>query len=570
MTLVPALAGLILAAPASHNAAVAVVPVALGAESGLGAEDVEKFTEFLDASVGARGFKMVARSEVRLEADRLRQESYKDCYDESCQIEVGKAVAAQKVVIARWYRIASSCTLSLKLLDLRTLLATTVLEEDYPCTEAGLQKAIRAGVRVLPAPNVRVQRKKSGLAYHPPVNNLDPRQQGFINVKVRTARVEGDVGEDAGRTVKARVYLNRGDKIVGSTHGQLGWTSKALAVGTHRVTVLYRESEWAPQQKDVQVFDGETTEVEVTLQPRFGLIDFSSEPSGATVEVDGKPLAGTTPLSAVRIRSGAHSVLVQAPDYLPKSEEIEVDVGQRREILSTLQPDFGSLAITSDPSEAKIEIKAQDTRQRTPVRFDRLPPGPTQIRVSRPGYAPRRWNVEIQRGQETKLHAALQPKYGSLKVRAPVILNANDDDNPDCRAQVKVFQGGNLVTEKTTPAIFRQLIATQHQILVTCNGKSRRKTVTIVHNKEVELAVKTDMTTAVPPPQTVQASAPSSRSKVGVARSRGVSGVEIAAWTSLGLGAGQRSPVYILLASSGQQAFRRPYRNQRGRLSGGR
>ena len=61
-----------------------------------------------------------------------KAESHQDCYDQSCQIELGKAVAAHKSLSSRLVKIGDSCSLQSQIYDLRTETTERVLRPKVP------------------------------------------------------------------------------------------------------------------------------------------------------------------------------------------------------------------------------------------------------------------------------------------------------------------------------------------------------------------------------------------------------------------------------------------------------
>lgn len=91
-------------------------------EAGLGTSTKESIRLVLEAGLLAHaGVTVVADSRLRAELRQRKRSSYEDCYDESCQIELGKAVAARMLLNSRIIREPGpQCSLSLRLLDLQT------------------------------------------------------------------------------------------------------------------------------------------------------------------------------------------------------------------------------------------------------------------------------------------------------------------------------------------------------------------------------------------------------------------------------------------------------------------
>ncbi len=93
--------------------------------------------------VSSGRFAVVPRSEVKRVLRGQTKESYKECYEESCQIEVGKELAAEKTLATRISKIGSTCTVSLKLYDLRKSVAEAGRTGEGRCSPDGIFKALK-------------------------------------------------------------------------------------------------------------------------------------------------------------------------------------------------------------------------------------------------------------------------------------------------------------------------------------------------------------------------------------------------------------------------------------------
>jgi outer membrane protein OmpA-like peptidoglycan-associated protein len=80
--------------------------------------------------------------DLRKGAEGLKAGSYKSCFDQACQIELGKAVAAAKLLSGRVFRIGTSCRLVLDLYDLRTERSEASGQSKEACTPEGLERAL--------------------------------------------------------------------------------------------------------------------------------------------------------------------------------------------------------------------------------------------------------------------------------------------------------------------------------------------------------------------------------------------------------------------------------------------
>ncbi len=81
----------------------------------------EQLTEYLAASLTATGrFQVVPRDQLRKRLSQEKRASYRKCYDESCQLEMGKALAAEKTLTTKLLRVGDRCAIVATLYDLKT------------------------------------------------------------------------------------------------------------------------------------------------------------------------------------------------------------------------------------------------------------------------------------------------------------------------------------------------------------------------------------------------------------------------------------------------------------------
>lgn len=111
---------------------------------------LEALSEYLAAQLTATaGAKVVPRAQLRQRLVKERKKSYKRCFDESCQIEMGKAVAAQKSLATKILRVGKSCAIAASLYDLRSETTEGAATVDTSCQEDALLAGVKALVRKL-------------------------------------------------------------------------------------------------------------------------------------------------------------------------------------------------------------------------------------------------------------------------------------------------------------------------------------------------------------------------------------------------------------------------------------
>jgi hypothetical protein len=103
----------------------------------------EQLGVYLAAAVTRHaGFKTVPRSQLRARLRREKRKSYRACFDQSCQIAIGKALAAQKSLAPRLIKIGKQCALTASLYDLRSEAAERAASVKTACTPEALLDAM--------------------------------------------------------------------------------------------------------------------------------------------------------------------------------------------------------------------------------------------------------------------------------------------------------------------------------------------------------------------------------------------------------------------------------------------
>lgn len=145
---------------------------------------IESLSEFIAAQLTASGqYTVVPRSELRAELRKQKLDSFKECYDESCQIEIGKELAAQKTVSAKIARFSSTCVVTLVLYDLSKSTSERAANEMGPCSDEGVLALVSKAVAKLTSGSQRSRSDQPKAAIPPAAS---PSVQAPANKKPPT------------------------------------------------------------------------------------------------------------------------------------------------------------------------------------------------------------------------------------------------------------------------------------------------------------------------------------------------------------------------------------------------
>ncbi|MBN2495173.1 MAG: hypothetical protein JXR96_11315 [Deltaproteobacteria bacterium] len=111
---------------------------------------MEQLTEYLAVQVGQHmGLMITPRDQVRERLSTAKTESYKKCYDQSCQIELGKALAANKSVSTTLIKVGKHCVFNTTVIDLKTEAAEKAASAETGCDEDSLLLGVKKVVSEL-------------------------------------------------------------------------------------------------------------------------------------------------------------------------------------------------------------------------------------------------------------------------------------------------------------------------------------------------------------------------------------------------------------------------------------
>ena len=117
---------------------------------------IEALTTFLGARVAATGlYRVTPQESVRARLKAQKRASYKLCYRRSCQIEIGRELAADLALSTEIAKVGASCLLSMRLYNLKDEATDFAYAKPIVCDEGALGAALVAAVQALQAQRAR-------------------------------------------------------------------------------------------------------------------------------------------------------------------------------------------------------------------------------------------------------------------------------------------------------------------------------------------------------------------------------------------------------------------------------
>jgi hypothetical protein len=189
-----------------------------------------------------------------------------------------------------------------------------------------------------------------------------------------------------------------------------------LTAGQHQLEV--RKPLYHPDISTFRLDEGKTVTLERTLKPRFGYLTVTSSVRNSDASIDGKNL-GPTPITKRQVESATHIVKVEASLYHTFTEEVTINDGDDKTVVSSLKPAFGSLEVSSMPEEGAQVVLDGQVVGTTPFTNARLPSGKYLLRVTKALFGDAEEEILIEDGKALKRTVTMGKNFGSLFVKAP-------------------------------------------------------------------------------------------------------------------------------------------------------
>jgi hypothetical protein len=165
----------------------------------------------------------------------------------------------------------------------------------------------------------------------------------------------------------AEIYID------GAFRGRAPLFLPDLALGNHRVQIS--APGYFAKEVDLAVPDRVPVKVAVDLVADSARVEFSSEPAGATVLINGSS-RGVTPVQVDQIPSGEVELVLSLEGYESYREKLVLKAGESVRVDARLVSQPGALSLVAQP-DAAPHICEQRISRRNPARPDR--PGPRRI-----------------------------------------------------------------------------------------------------------------------------------------------------------------------------------------------
>ena len=182
-------------------------------------------------------------------------------------------------------------------------------------------------------------------------------------------------------------------------------------------TVVMTKPNYQSSTQAASVEAGKTTSVFATLVPVGGSINVTSNPTCASVNVDGLYIGGCTPLLTPVVIPGNHVLTIYKSGYVTQNKTVVVYSGKTTLLSVILAPLWGTLNVSSTPAGASVKLNGESVGV-TPLSRNNLLPGAYNVTVSLDGYIPYSTKVAVYAGKTTAIKPTLISLYGAIYVKS--------------------------------------------------------------------------------------------------------------------------------------------------------
>lgn len=303
------------------------------------------------------------------------------CDDSECQIEIGKLLNAQKIILGDVGKLGKKYIITMKIIDVQTGATERVDRQDCRCPADELDVAI----------SILAARIRATLEGKTVEDIPDPKRY--------PALISSNGGDINVMTTPdgADVYLDAELK------GKTPMLIQGIKPGIHQITIT--KNGYSVLNKGIQVTEGRMTEVNEILLARSGEADIKSNPPGAKVFID-EIFKGNTPITVTGLIVGSHNVKLVHDDYQENEGEINIEYQQTAFFNPTLISRPGRILITSTPEGATVYIDGVEMGKT--LYAGEVGPGQHNVRISLDGYNDENKQINVQANRSVTLDVVLK------------------------------------------------------------------------------------------------------------------------------------------------------------------
>ena len=205
-----------------------------------------------------------------------------------------------------------------------------------------------------------------------------------------------------------------------------------------------------------------------------GVVECVSEPSGATVQVNGI-VRGTTPCKIDRVPKGYATFVFKLKGYEDEKRELRIVPGDVQSLSLSMRGKAAKLSVISYPEGARVTMDGNYIGK-TPLTLSPIQPGVRTIKAELPGYAPVFKTVMMENGGEVTEEVRFESILGWLEITttppgARILLDGKVVGSTSAHRGKKA----DLSDVKSDVLFVRDIDAGEYQLLAKMRGYAETK-----------------------------------------------------------------------------------------------
>ena len=182
---------------------------------------------------------------------------------------------------------------------------------------------------------------------------------------------------------------------------------------------------WKPINVPIKIEAGRTTSLPPFSMERIdGMLDLKTDPSGATVSIDGQ-FRGRTPMTLPLVSGKSYKVELTKLGYVAVDQAVSIEGAKTSSIDVRMTPEYGIVFIRAQPAGATLKIDGKVSGPAS--RRLRLITRPHRIEIIKNGYAPYSATVLPRKGVSKRLNVTLKRQIDVARERARQDIRTKSD-----------------------------------------------------------------------------------------------------------------------------------------------
>ncbi len=206
--------------------------------------------------------------------------------------------------------------------------------------------------------------------------------------------------------------------VDGQPRGQIKNGQLEIPVVPGAREIVVSASGYIEYRNTLNLAPGQPSSLSATLRRAQANLNITSQPSGATVKINGRNI-GKTPFIG-GIEPGSYNVTIELEGFEPVEQKLAATADNTSTFTATLRPSVGTLSLVIQPANATVSVNSRTLTPTERTAGVKLAPGTYTLEVSAEGFETERATITIVAGSNTqKIFSLEKPKTPSPSATPP-------------------------------------------------------------------------------------------------------------------------------------------------------